>query len=65
MRVLGVKYTQISIISDWGQWSGFGACTVTCGSGLRTRIRSCLNGQCEGPATDSQLCNAGQCPSRF
>ena len=25
----------------WGEWSGFGECTQSCGGGVRTRSRNC------------------------
>ena len=51
----------------WSPWSDFGTCSVTCGSGLRTRSRECLGdpSSCPGPATDSIECDAGSCWSQW
>ena len=50
----------------WSQWSGYDACSVTCGAGVMTRTRTCRNGNnCPGPASQTQSCNAGQCPSKL
>ena len=51
----------------WSPWSDFGSCSVTCGSGLRTRTRECLGdtSNCPGTATDSIECDAGLCWSQW
>ena len=52
--------------SDWGLWT---SCSVSCGKGLATRIRSCtnpapLNGgsPCIGNTTESKSCSIRKCP---
>ncbi|XP_057298171.1 SCO-spondin-like isoform X3 [Hydractinia symbiolongicarpus] len=52
----------------WGNWVG-GSCSVTCGSGTRTRTRFCNNpppsngGEtCPGSRTDTVTCTVGLCP---
>ncbi|XP_055957003.1 coadhesin-like [Patella vulgata] len=54
---------------NWGSWSTFGSCTVTCGGGTQTRTRVCdspvpANGgnTCPGSTTDNQACNSVACP---
>lgn len=51
--------------TPWSQWS---TCSVTCGSGIRKRQRTCTdpkpscNGKsCRGCAVDTQVCNTQPC----
>ncbi|XP_071151058.1 uncharacterized protein [Mytilus edulis] len=53
----------------WSDWSTWGACSVTCESGVEMRNRSCTNpipqygGQdCQGSDSDSQTCTLSMCP---
>lgn len=46
--------------SIWGVWS---TCSQTCDHGIRSRVRTCSDGvACQGPGSQSQLCNANSCP---
>ncbi|XP_038604383.1 properdin isoform X1 [Tachyglossus aculeatus] len=54
----------------WSEWSPWGACSVTCAKGHRTRQRRCDNpapqcgGSCPGAASESQTCDPQQiCPT--
>lgn len=54
---------------QWGVWQEFSKCTKSCGSGKKTRSRSCSNpvpsngGQsCQGSATETLSCNENLCP---
>jgi len=56
----------------WSTWTSFGACSVTCGGGLRTKTRSCsydpvapVGRNCTGPALFSEECNANECPGKI
>lgn len=47
---------------EWGSWSNYTRCTTTCGGGLRTRSRLCINGEpgdygCHGPVVVQSICN--------
>uniref|UniRef100_A0A8C1WGX4 Adhesion G protein-coupled receptor B3 n=1 Tax=Cyprinus carpio TaxID=7962 RepID=A0A8C1WGX4_CYPCA len=51
----------------WEEWSPWSLCSFTCGRGHRTRTRMCTPPQhggraCEGPETQSKLCNIALCP---
>ncbi|KJH40830.1 thrombospondin type 1 domain protein [Dictyocaulus viviparus] len=48
---------------EWGQWSLWTACTVTCGGGHRKRSRACsIKGRCEGAETETEQCITAVCP---
>lgn len=49
---------------EWGCWSEWSACSVTCGLGLRRRTRRCLAGHdrlCQGRALEEQKCEMVPC----
>ncbi|VDI18351.1 Hypothetical predicted protein [Mytilus galloprovincialis] len=53
---------------NWGPWSIYGPCSVTCGEGLQERTRLCNDptpvgdGEpCEGVDTSSKICNTETC----
>ena len=42
---------------SWGQWSDFNRCSVSCGGGIKTRMRTCVGGLpddpgCRGPKSE-------------
>lgn len=56
--------------ASWDDWSPWSECTRSCGSGIQTRQRQCLNqinttdgyvNDCLGGRTNSRFCNTGQC----
>ncbi|XP_058038766.1 SCO-spondin-like [Ahaetulla prasina] len=54
---------------DWGFWSPWTSCTVSCGGGLRSRSRACDSpaprgggDYCEGPPTQVEPCHLNPCP---
>ena len=54
---------------NWGTWTNWGACTVSCGTGAQVRSRSCddpapANGgsDCAGDNSETQSCNTPACP---
>ncbi|KAL1131781.1 hypothetical protein AAG570_011394 [Ranatra chinensis] len=56
------------IHGGWGEWSEWSECSVSCGSGVMTRNRSCDNptpryggSQCRGESRDAALCTKDQC----
>ncbi|XP_025102148.1 adhesion G protein-coupled receptor B1-like [Pomacea canaliculata] len=51
--------------NDWGSWS---SCSVSCGEGTRTRLRTCSEpnacGHCEGNNVTEEYCNDYVCPGK-
>ncbi len=45
----------------WSQWTEFSQCSKTCGSGSKTRTRTCNGGQCSGEASETQVCQNAEC----
>lgn len=50
-------------------WSSWSVCSVTCGTGLKSRDRTCSNPPpqysgvpCTGPVQDTELCGGTRCP---
>ncbi|XP_023932539.1 coadhesin-like [Lingula anatina] len=59
----------VSVNGYWGEWSGYGDCSATCGGGIQLRTRSCdrpsPTGQgrpCPGQSTEIRTCNEHGCP---
>ncbi|XP_035824221.1 uncharacterized protein LOC101853369 [Aplysia californica] len=60
-----IMYLRLPVDGNWGQWTSYGACSVTCGGvGTKTRTRACddpapqNNGEdCQGSGTESQSCD--------
>ncbi|ETE64962.1 Thrombospondin-1, partial [Ophiophagus hannah] len=57
------------INGNWGPWSPWDACPITCGGGIQKRSRLCNNPEpkfggkdCIGDATATQMCNKQDCP---
>jgi len=49
------------------QWTSFGKCSVTCGQGIQTRTRACVQPRfggaaCVGSTKEQQNCQASPCP---
>ncbi|XP_052089215.1 semaphorin-5A-like [Mytilus californianus] len=54
---------------QWSEWSSYGSCPVTCGSGAHSRYRTCNNptpanggASCKGLDTEYAICWSGECP---
>lgn len=56
----------------WGAWSPWTGCTVSCGGGMRSRMRACDSpapqgggDYCEGPPTQLEACGLNPCPGEL
>ncbi|XP_053120701.1 SCO-spondin-like [Hemicordylus capensis] len=54
----------------WGQWSPWTGCTISCGGGMRSRMRACDSpapqgggDYCEGAPTQVEACHLDPCPA--
>ena len=66
---LTFRLSYVTVHGNWGAWKSWSACSVTCGEGLRTRIRECNNPapkyggrNCEGTNTQQETCTKKVCP---
>ncbi|XP_043929914.1 thrombospondin-1 isoform X2 [Protopterus annectens] len=57
------------INGNWGPWSEWDVCSLTCGGGIQKHKRLCNNPApkyggkpCVGPAVETQICNKQDCP---
>ena len=57
-----------AVDGGFSKWTPFSACSVTCGSGVKVRLRTCTNPprqwkgkDCVGPRQESMACNEGPC----
>ena len=55
----------------WMDWSHWGHCDVSCGTGSSTRTRSCTNpppahggNNCQGTSQETSVCLMTQCPGK-
>ena len=66
------KTQNCPIDGNWGTWSSWHECSVTCGGGTQTSTRQCndppvlFGGQeCPGENERTQNCNEQNCPSKM
>ena len=62
-----------SVDGVWSNWSGFSACSKSCGNGTSSRSRTCQylpagapqGKACPGQSSESIPCNTTECPRKF
>lgn len=46
-------------------WGPYGECSLTCGTGVQTRTRTCPNPNgCNGPLSQTRSCTNGECDGK-
>lgn len=63
------KYANLLVDGAYTRWSNYSSCTVSCGTGTKTRNRSCTNprpqhggNDCRGSSTQTERCFLRNCP---
>lgn len=61
----------VHVDGGWSAWSGWSDCSVTCGGGGQSRVRTCTDPSpepggiiCQGSSIESRECNTKICPGR-
>ena len=54
-------------VTEWAPWDSWTACSVTCGSGVQERTRTCnkvdpSDADCEGESMQQMGCTVAACP---
>ena len=63
------KYSSFKACNDisdpvWGKWV-LGKCSATCGDAVRTDMRTCISGDCDGDTSRTVDCQVDVCPGLF
>ena len=72
IQIINCNKLNCPIDGNWGTWSSWHGCSVSCGGGTQTSTRQCNNPpalyggqQCPGDNERSQDCNDHSCPSNI
>ena len=62
----GAKHSVNLFFSAWSAWLEWTECTASCGGGIQSRSRTCINGLqgeegCQGPDVELRVCNVDLC----
>jgi thrombospondin motif-containing protein 14 len=59
----------VLVNGGWSSWLNWNSCTVTCGGGISTKSRHCINPapsgggtRCVGDSVESRVCESNSCP---
>ena len=58
----------LAVTETWSTWSSYGACSVSCGDGVKIRTRTCstVQGDCDVKLEHSAAsCNDGLCTGDY
>ena len=65
-------FSSFLVHGGWSGWGGWSGCSVTCGSGFRSRSRSCNSparqyggNRCSGSSTENSTRGTHSCPSEL
>ncbi len=68
---IAVFFPHYPVNGGWADWSSWGSCSVTCGTGTRNRTRTCTNpapqhggNNCARDNTENKPCSCPACPGR-
>ena len=66
-----ILYLFFLVNGNWGEWTAYGRCSVSCGGGQNTRLRLCDNpapsgggDKCQGDSKESLICFTQACPGK-
>ena len=69
---LNERVFRFAVDGGWSNWENYGPCSKTCGSGSRTRTRTCNDPApaeggkpCVGLGSETQTCNVKACPGIY
>ncbi|XP_020613183.1 mucin-like protein [Orbicella faveolata] len=68
LSLLSFSFPSI-VNGGWSNWGPWGGCSLSCGSGVQSRTRTCTNPppanagvDCQGDSSLTQACNTNKCP---
>ena len=72
IMVWGIVNILFSVNGMWSAWGEYSTCTKTCGTGQKSRTRTCTNpapsgggSTCPGSTSEMTDCNISSCPGKW